>query len=94
MLSRLTMTAGVAWTAVHLLTACSKQRSASVEGVADLPSGRPKPEQIWFDEVAVRAGIQFRYQSGHRPGKFYIPEIMGGGVGLLDYDNDGWLDVY
>src|SRR5207245_9822316 len=72
----------------------SKQRSASVEGVADVASARPKSEQIWFEEIAAKAGIQFHYQSGHRPGQFYIPEIMGGGVGVWDYDNDGWLDVY
>ena len=94
MLSRFITTAWFAWVAVYLLTACSKQRSASVEGVADVASGRPKSEQIWFEEIAAKAGFQFHYQSGHRPGQFYIPEIMGGGVGLLDYDNDGWLDVY
>ncbi len=85
---------GFAWIAVCLLVGCSKQRRASVEGVADVPRVRPKADQVWFEEVAVKAGIQFRYQSGHRAGKYYIPEIMGGGVGLLDYDNDGWLDVY
>ena len=28
------------------------------------------------------------------PGEFYYPEIMAPGVALLDYDNDGDLDVY
>src|SRR5438445_750999 len=93
MLSRFITTAWFAWVAVYLLTACSKQRSASVEGVADVASGRPKSEQIWFEEIAAKAGFQFHYQSGHRPGQFYIPEIMGGGVGLLDYDHDGNLDL-
>ena len=29
-----------------------------------------------------------------RPPLRQLPETMGGGVGLLDYDGDGWLDVY
>ena len=48
---------------------------------------------VWFEEVAESAGLSFR----HRPfvtQRFYFPEIMGGGVGLLDYDNDGDLDAY
>src|SRR5213596_51352 len=77
MLSRFITSAGFAGVAVYLLTACSRQRSAPVEGAADVPAAGPKAEQIWFEEVAAKAGIQFHYQSGHRPGQFYIPEIMG-----------------
>ena len=28
------------------------------------------------------------------PEKHYIIEANGSGVGLIDYDNDGWLDIY
>src|SRR5262249_55898081 len=48
----------------------------------------------WFEEVAASSGVHFRYESGHRDSIFYFPEIVGGGVGLLDYDGDGLLDVY
>jgi hypothetical protein len=47
----------------------------------------------WFQEVAKASGVTFTHTSGHKT-RFYMPEIETGGVGLLDYDNDGWLDIY
>jgi len=46
-----------------------------------------------FDEVAERVGLTFRHYNG-MTGKFYLPEIMGTGGALFDYDNDGDLDVF
>ena len=43
-------------------------------------------------EVATATGLTFAHSAG-RTGKFYLPEITGSGVGLLDFDNDGDLDV-
>lgn len=48
---------------------------------------------LWFEDVYKRCGIDFMHISGQGETP-YIPEIMAGGVGLLDYDNDGYLDVY
>jgi hypothetical protein len=45
-----------------------------------------------FDEVASRVGLTFTYQNG-AAGQLYIPEIMGAGAALIDYDADGDLDV-
>ncbi len=47
----------------------------------------------WFQEIAFSSGIKFAHQSGHRE-RFYIPEIVTGGVALFDFDNDGNLDIY
>jgi len=47
----------------------------------------------WFENVTDRSGIDFRHVSGQGD-KLFMPEIMSGGVGLLDYDGDGFLDVY
>lgn len=46
-----------------------------------------------FDEVAEKVGLNFRHYNG-MTGKFYLPEIMGAGGALFDYDGDGDLDVF
>ena len=45
-----------------------------------------------FEDRREAAGIDFVHQSGRTSEKFLI-ETMGGGVGLLDYDRDGLLDI-
>jgi enediyne biosynthesis protein E4 len=46
-----------------------------------------------FREAAAEVGLTFHHFTG-ATGEYYLPEIMGAGVALLDYDNDGDLDVY
>jgi hypothetical protein len=46
-----------------------------------------------FREAAVETGLHFRHVTG-ATGDFFMPEIMGAGAALLDYDNDGDFDVY
>lgn len=47
----------------------------------------------WFEEVALDWGIDFQYENGAK-GNFHIAEVTGGAPALLDYDNDGDLDLY
>ncbi len=46
-----------------------------------------------FREAAIETGLDFRHFNG-ATGDFYMPEIVGAGVGLIDYDGDGDLDIY
>jgi len=49
---------------------------------------------IVFTEVAQKAGLTTFHHKMGTPEKQYILETPGSGVALLDYDNDGWLDIY
>ena len=47
----------------------------------------------YFADQTEKSGVKFRYLSSHTTKK-YLPETMGAGVALFDYDNDGRLDIF
>jgi hypothetical protein len=51
------------------------------------------PAQIRFEDVAARAGLNFRLRNG-ATGDFHQPELMLGGVAVLDYNRDGCMDIF
>ncbi len=52
-----------------------------------------EPSPIRFRDVSETCGIQFVHRSGSSPEKEF-PTCLGSGVAMLDYDGDGWLDLY
>lgn len=63
-------------------------------GPAKLPTVAAKhPPTGLYEEVAARAGIQFRFDNGAR-GRHYILESTGGGCAFFDYDRDGLPDLF
>jgi tetratricopeptide (TPR) repeat protein len=85
---------------VSLLDLLRASGGAAAATVAEVPaaSGRPAPDiprraVIAFRDDADSAGLRFTYDNGETP-EHPIPETLGGGVAVLDYDGDGWLDVY
>ncbi|MFN3325069.1 MAG: CRTAC1 family protein [Bryobacteraceae bacterium] len=65
-------------------------------GVKPLPRGKPSglPFHAKFTDVARQAGLTAPVIYGGVERKEYILESVGCGVALLDYDNDGWLDIF
>lgn len=47
----------------------------------------------WFTEASEASGLKFHHASGHQT-RFYLPEMVTGGVAILDFNNDGFLDVF
>jgi hypothetical protein len=60
-------------------------------------TGRPpvmEPEgPIWFEDVTDEVGLQFVHDAG-TVGNYFLPELMGSGAALFDFDGDGLLDIY
>ncbi|MFS8085162.1 MAG: CRTAC1 family protein, partial [Acidobacteriota bacterium] len=53
----------------------------------------PKPH-VTFEEVpAKKSGITWVHNNAHSSDR-YLPETVGAGCAFLDYDNDGWIDIY
>jgi len=56
--------------------------------------GSTKTGPVLFNDIARQAGLTAWKHIMGTPEKQFIIETNGSGVGLLDYDNDGWLDIY
>jgi enediyne biosynthesis protein E4 len=61
---------------------------------AQTPQASKSPSSgITFRDITQQAGIRFVHNNAAY-GKKYLPETMGPGVAFLDYDNDGWPDIF
>ena len=73
---------------------------AKLEGSAKVDAGqhtstRSSPMSVpKFTDDALAVGLNFVHENGGTSGRMIPPVTASGGVGLLDFDNDGWLDVY
>ena len=57
------------------------------------PPGAPAADSGAFRDVTPSSGLDFTHDHGGT-GRKYLPEIMGSGGAALDYDGDGWTDLY
>ena len=68
----------------------------SSRGVKAQPRGKPsgRPFLAHFTDVARQAGLTHPTIYGGLENKSYIIEVVGCGVAFIDYDNDGWMDLF
>jgi hypothetical protein len=71
-------------------------QGVSTRNVKPLPRGKPSglPFLAHFTDVAAEAGLTSVVVYGGLKQKNYIIETVGCGIAFLDYDNDGWLDIF
>jgi hypothetical protein len=86
---------------VTLLLILSPLQLAHVARARQAPAARQSPAApaskrpaVTFSEVSAKAsGITWVHTNAHTPER-WLPETLGAGCALFDYDGDGWLDVY
>ena len=72
---------------------CSQSQPPPSEGHTAAPVAASGGAGDWFVDRAAAAGLNFTHVNG-MSGELSLVEIMGPGVALFDYDNDGDLDAY
>jgi hypothetical protein len=80
------LVAGLAGLTIILFFAAFRGTGASSPTLANLPT-------VTFLDVTQQAGIRFVHNNGAF-GKKFLPETLGPGVAFIDYDNDGWPDIF
>jgi hypothetical protein len=78
--------------AIGLSAAASPQARSAPPATASARKTAPA-SGVSFADVTRVSGIDFHLTCGS-PEKRYIMESMCGGVAVLDYDNDGWMDIF
>jgi tetratricopeptide (TPR) repeat protein len=68
-------------------------RSSSPIGKPMEPRSKFNQPIVSFHDVAGRIGLKFEYDTGRSPFR-WLMETLGGGVAVLDFDRDGWSDLY
>ena len=84
-----------------MLSLCASAQQVLGQGIAardvkaqPKPSASGRPFNARFSDVAKAAGLHAPVVYGGVDTKKYIMEANGCGCAFLDYDNDGWMDIF
>ncbi len=80
-------------TALSLIACLAALSGISANDLSRSDKSLPASPSLVFEDVAAEAGLDFQHFSGS-PEKQYILESMSGGVAWIDFDRDGWMDLY
>ena len=74
----------------------ARGQGISSRGVRPMPRGKPsgRPFHAHFTDIAQQAGLREITVYGGIDRKKYIIEVVGCGAAFIDYDNDGWMDLF
>jgi hypothetical protein len=81
---------------LQVLILCLPAALACLGCRRDLPEREdiaPIEDPVWFRDDTEKVGLQFHHEAGPTTG-YFMPQIMGSGAALLDFDNDGRFDLY
>lgn len=77
----------------RILTLCSALSLAAALSLASRPNRKSAFPAVRFEDVATTAGLDFVLRND-AAGRKYQVETMLGGVAAIDFDSDGWPDIY
>src|ERR1700686_3664983 len=77
---------------ISFVFCCPPHASRAQHPASQQPSSGPNSQIPQLVDITRFTKIQFDHLSS--PAKKYIVESMSGGVALIDYDRDGWPDIY
>ncbi len=93
------------WTRRQFVTSLSMASSAfmaklrtinSWQGIKSISAGssaQTLPKSLFEEILPAASGVTWRHKNGRSP-EYYLPETTGAGCAFVDYDNDGWMDIY
>ena len=81
---------------LYTATAPLLGQGVATRDVKPLPRGKPSglPFRSRLTDIAAQAGLTAPVIYGGVERKDYILETVGCGCAFVDYDNDGWLDIF
>jgi len=81
-------------TGAKIVVVAKPKATAPVKPLLALPKGSPGFSQTVLKDVAPQVGLNFTQDAFHYSMSDEPPAMMGGGVCWLDYNNDGWMDLF
>src|SRR5438132_8287012 len=72
--------------AISLLPGCGQPSATDPVG--------PPAQPSWFRDVTAEVGLHFTHDPGPIDGTYFMPQIIGSGAALFDFDNSGRLGIY